>query len=107
MAVSPRAALAAIAGTLVSLGLAIVGWGGVSAFFSHPARVALTVVTLVLVVVSLLTGGNLSPGEREVRGNRWVLACFAVLGLLHAYVPPFTDRHEMGTLDGDATRWLG
>jgi protein-S-isoprenylcysteine O-methyltransferase Ste14 len=107
MAASPRLALTAIAGVLVSLGLAIVGWGGVGAFFSHPARVALVVATVALTAVALASGGNLSPGEREDRSNRWVLACFAVLGLLHAYVPALTDRTELWTLDGDATRWLG
>jgi protein-S-isoprenylcysteine O-methyltransferase Ste14 len=107
MATSPRLALAAIAGTVVSLGLAILGWGGVAAFSSHPARVALAVATLALAGVALLAGGNLSPGEREDRSNRWVLGCFAVLGLLHAYVPALTDRREIGALDGDAIRWLG
>ena len=76
-------ALAAIAGTVVSLGLAILGWGGVTAFFAHPARVAVAAVTLALTAVALGSSGNLSPGEREDLANRWVLACFLALGLLH------------------------
>jgi hypothetical protein len=31
---------------------------------------------------ALFSGGNLSPGEREDRANRWVLVAFALIGLL-------------------------
>jgi protein-S-isoprenylcysteine O-methyltransferase Ste14 len=57
--------------------------------------------------VALFSRGNLSPGEREDRGNRWVLAAFGVIGLLLAYLPAYTDRTDVWTLDGDAIRWLG
>jgi protein-S-isoprenylcysteine O-methyltransferase Ste14 len=104
---SPRLALFAVLGILVFIGLAVLGWGGVGAFFAHPARIALVVVTVALTVASLFSGGNISPGEREDRGNRWVLIVFTVLGLLGAYVPAWTDRMEVWTLDGDTMRWLG
>lgn len=104
---SPMTALFAILGILVFIGLAVLGWGGVGAFFAHPARIALVAVTVALTVASLFSGGNISPGEREDRGNRWVLAVFTVLGLLGAYVPAWTDRMEVWTLDGDTVRWLG
>ena len=35
-----------VAGTAAYLGLAILGWGGFAAFFSHPALIALAIVTL-------------------------------------------------------------
>ena len=60
-----------------------------------------------MVVVGLLSAGNLSPGEREDRSNRWVLAAFGVIGLLAAYLPALTDRLDFWTFDGDAVRWLG
>jgi protein-S-isoprenylcysteine O-methyltransferase Ste14 len=104
---SPRMVLFAVLGTVVYLGLAVLGWGGFGAFFAHPARTALVVITVGLTVASLFSGGNLSPGEREDRGNRWVLAAFAVLGLLGAYLPAWTDRMGAWTLDGDTVRWLG
>ena len=104
---SPRTVLVAVLGVLVYLGLAVLGWGGFAAFFAHPARTALVVITVVLTAAGLFSGGNLSPGEREDRGNRWVLAAFAVLGLLGAYVPAWTDRMGAWTLDGDTVRWLG
>ena len=103
---SPRTVLVAVLGVLVYLGLAVLGWGGL-AFFAHPARIALVVITVALTAASLFSAGNLSTGEREDRGNRWVLAAFAVLGLLGAYVPAWTDRMGAWTLDGDTVRWLG
>jgi protein-S-isoprenylcysteine O-methyltransferase Ste14 len=94
-------------GTAAYLGLAILGWGGWTAFFSHPARVALAVMLAVMAGVSLFARGNLSPGVREDRGNRWVLVAFTLIGLLDAYLPAYTDRTEVWTIDGDPVRWLG
>jgi protein-S-isoprenylcysteine O-methyltransferase Ste14 len=107
MTPTPRLAFGAVAATLAFLGLAILGWGGFAAFFSDPARIALTVVVFALTGVALLSPGNLSAGEREDRGNRWVLLAFALIGLMSAYLPALTDRKEFWTLDGDAVRWLG
>ena len=36
-----------VAGTAAYLGLAILGWGGFAAFFSHPALIALAIVFFV------------------------------------------------------------
>jgi len=96
-----------VAGTFVYLGLAVLGWGGPAAFFSHPALIALTVAALVMAGAALLAGGNLSTGVREDRGNRWVIAAFALIGLLDAWLPAYADRRELWTIDGDAVRWLG
>jgi hypothetical protein len=62
-----------LGGTAAYLGLAILGWGGWTAFFAQPARVALAVALIILAGVSLFAGGNLSPGVREDRGNRWMV----------------------------------
>jgi protein-S-isoprenylcysteine O-methyltransferase Ste14 len=102
-----RLVLLTLVGTLAYLGLAVLGRGGFVAFFSHPALAALTLVLFALSGAALFTKGNLSPGEREDRGNRWVLAAFAVIGLLAAYVPAYTDRMGFWTLDGDPVRWVG
>jgi protein-S-isoprenylcysteine O-methyltransferase Ste14 len=104
---TPRIALITVTATLAFLGLAVLGHGGFTAFFSHSALVAVAVITFVLAGVGLFSSGNLSPGEREDRGNRWVLIAFGVLGVLAAYLPAYTDRKGFWTLDGDAIRWLG
>jgi protein-S-isoprenylcysteine O-methyltransferase Ste14 len=92
--------------TAAYLGLAILGWGGAS-FFSNPARIVLTIVTLAMGLVAIFAGGNVSPGVREDRGNRWVIAVFAVIGLLDGFLPAYTDRINFWTIDADAIRWLG
>ena len=107
MTFTPKLVFMTVVGSLGYLGIAILGSGGFAAFFSHPALIALTIVGFVLTGVALFSSGNLSPGEREDRGNRWVLAAFGVIGLLMAYIPAYTDRMEFWTLDGDAVRWLG
>jgi protein-S-isoprenylcysteine O-methyltransferase Ste14 len=94
-------------GTAGYLGLAVLGYGGFAAFFSHPALIALVAVQCALAVAALFAGGNLSRGVTEDRGNRWVLAAFAVIGLLQGYLPAWTDRHNLWCLDGDTVRWLG
>ena len=94
-------------GACVYAGLAIFGWGGLRPFFSHPALIALVAVLLALSGVSFFAGGNLSPGVREARGNRWVIAVFVVIGFLNGYLPAYTDRKDLWTIDGDAIRWIG
>ena len=56
---------------------------------------------------AIFSAGNLSSGEREDRGNRWVIPVLGLIGLLAGYLPAYTDRHDFWTLDGDAVRWFG
>ncbi|WP_031360235.1 methyltransferase family protein [Caballeronia sordidicola] len=104
---TPKLAFASVSGVLLYLGLAVLGWGGFTAFFSHRALSVVAIVTLLLSVVTIFSRVNLSSGEREDRGNRWVIAALIILGLLQAYLPAYTDRKEFWTFDGDSLRWLG
>ena len=92
---------------LIYIGVAILAYGGFSPFFSEPALVALVVVSVILFAVSFFAGGNVSPGVREDRGNRWVLTVFGVLGLLAAWVPAYADPRGIWTMDGETMRWVG
>jgi protein-S-isoprenylcysteine O-methyltransferase Ste14 len=96
-----------IGATIACLGLAVLGRGGLAAFFSQPPLIALAITVFVLSGAALFSGGNLSSGERENRANRWVIIAFAVIGLLSAYLPAYTDRKEFWTIDGESIRWLG
>lgn len=93
--------------TVAYLGLAVLGRGGFAAFFSRPPLVALAAVLFMLSGAALFTQGNVSSGVREDRGNRWVLAAFAVIGLVAGFLPAFTDRTGFWTIDGEGVRWLG
>jgi protein-S-isoprenylcysteine O-methyltransferase Ste14 len=104
---TPKLAFASVSGVLLYLGLAVLGWGGFTAFFSHPALSVVAIVTLLLSVVTIFSRVNLSSGEREDRDNRWVILALIILGLLQAYLPAYTDRKGFWTFDGDSLRWLG
>ena len=88
------------------LGLAIWAYGS-SAFLSHPALVAVAISTFVFALIGLAAGGNISPGIREDRTNRWVLVPFTVISILAAFVPALTDRANLWTIDGETARWIG
>lgn len=104
---SPRLLLFAMASMLVALGLAFVGAGGMTAYFSNPARTAAAILTIVLWLAALFSDANLSPGEREDRSDRWVLVAFGVIGLLNAFLPAYTDRLDVWTFGGETIRWIG
>ena len=107
MRLTPKMAFTNMAATLVYLGLAVLGWGGFAAFFSHPALIAVTVATLLMAAASLFTTGNVSPGVCEDRSNRWVIAAFGLIGLLVACLPAYADRKGFWILDGEVIRWIG
>jgi protein-S-isoprenylcysteine O-methyltransferase Ste14 len=91
----------------IYLALAILGEGGLKAFFSRPALTAVAAATVLLVIVAYFAGGNVSSGVREDRGNRWVVGAFTIIGLLLGFLPAYTDRLGFWTIDGDTIRWLG
>jgi protein-S-isoprenylcysteine O-methyltransferase Ste14 len=87
--------------------LAVWGEGGFAIFFASPARTALIIVTFALMAAGAFTQGNISPGEKEDRGNRWVLPVFLVIGTLDGWLPAYSDRVGLLTFGGDGVRWAG
>ncbi|HEY2658354.1 MAG TPA: isoprenylcysteine carboxylmethyltransferase family protein [Caulobacteraceae bacterium] len=107
MKISPRLAAFSVFSVLIYLGIAVLGAGGFVRFFADPARAALAITTLVLAGASLFTAVNLSSGQREDRGNRWVLAALGVIGILSAYLPAYTERVGFWVLGGATVSWVG
>jgi protein-S-isoprenylcysteine O-methyltransferase Ste14 len=100
-------AITSAAAIIVYFVLAVVGEGGFAAFFSRPPLIAMTLVYFALSGAALLSAGNLSRGEREDRSNRWVIPVIGVIGLLSVCLPPYMDRRDIWTIDGDTFRWIG
>jgi protein-S-isoprenylcysteine O-methyltransferase Ste14 len=105
--IKSRRAVVMVLSIIAYLGLAIVGAGGPSRFFSYPPLIAISVVTVALGFASLFTEGHIGSGVREDRSNRWVVAALGVLGILDAYLPAYTDRIDFLTFGGEGVRWLG
>jgi protein-S-isoprenylcysteine O-methyltransferase Ste14 len=100
-------ALAALVSTAAYLALAVWGFGGLTSFLADPARIALIAVFVGLAITGMFSSGNISPGEREDRANRWVLPVLIGIGFFSAWLAPYTDRHDIWTMDGEAMRWTG
>jgi protein-S-isoprenylcysteine O-methyltransferase Ste14 len=105
--IKSRLAVFTVLSIIAYLGLAIVGAGGVSRFFSYPPLIAVSVVTIALGAASLFSEGHIGSGVREDRSNRWVVAALGVLGIIDAYLPAYTDRIDFLTFGGEGVRWLG
>jgi protein-S-isoprenylcysteine O-methyltransferase Ste14 len=105
--IKSRLAVSTVLSVIAYLGLAIVGAGGASRFFSYPPLIAVNVVTIALAVASLFSEGHVGSGVREDRSNRWVVAVLGVLGIIDAYLPAYTDRIDFLTFGGEGVRWLG
>jgi len=105
--INPKMAIASILSVAVYLGLAILGWGGVTPFFANDARCVLALFTVLLTIAGTFSSGNLNSGEREDRANRWVIAAFGIIGFVSAYLPAYTERIGFWTFGGDGVRWLG
>src|SRR5262245_17795511 len=105
----PKSSMILITAASVALyiGLAAFGWGGWSALMAHPARAAAVIATVIIAVAAMFTSGNISSGRREDTRNRWIFLPVLILGLLLAWLPAYTDRHEIWTIDGDAGRYTG
>jgi hypothetical protein len=59
MSILARLALVVV-DTAAYFSLAVLGWGGFAAFFSHPTLIALAVAVFVMAGASFFAGGNLS-----------------------------------------------
>jgi protein-S-isoprenylcysteine O-methyltransferase Ste14 len=88
-------------------GLAVVSWGDLPGLLDHPARLGAFAVIAIAAFVSLFSGINLGGCVRADAKERWMLAPLVILSLGIAVLPPFTDRREILTIDGDASRYCG
>ncbi len=92
---------------LFFFGLPILGWGSLSGLLANPLRAWAFLIVGVATVASLFTGINLAGCVRADSRHTWILAPFALIALLMAIVPAYDDRHDVATIDGDATRYVG
>src|SRR5262249_3272642 len=95
------------ASVVLYTGLAVWGCGGWAAFIAHLAGAGASVAMGLISVAAMFTSGNISSGRREDSKTRWIFLPFLVLGFVLAWLPAYTDRRDLWTIDGDAVRYLG
>jgi protein-S-isoprenylcysteine O-methyltransferase Ste14 len=104
----PLRVMAVLLSVAVWIGMAVLAYGGLAGFLANPARVGVLVVMLVLGIAAPFAGGNLSKGQQEDRGNRWVIPVLAAIALAQGWLPPWCDGHDVVCLGGGAAlRWIG
>ncbi len=91
----------------VYFGLAVWGYGDWREFIASPARAGALLVFAAASAAAMFTSGNISSGRREDTSNRWIFVPFMIVGLLLAWLPPYMDRREIWTIDGEVVRFLG
>src|SRR5207253_1461331 len=106
---SLRLVLVTSASTLLYFGLTVWGWGwdDWSGVFAHPARAGAFVATVVLSIAALFSGCSVTGGRREDRRNRWIFLPLLLISVGLGWLPPYTDRRNIASLDGDAVRYAG
>ncbi|MBX6316760.1 MAG: isoprenylcysteine carboxylmethyltransferase family protein [Isosphaeraceae bacterium] len=104
---SPAALLLMILSGVLFLGLAAWGWGSGSGLLAHPARAGACLVVVLATVAALFAGLNLSGFQRPGAHGYWLLVPIALITVALAWLPAYTDRRDLGTLDGDMVRYLG
>ena len=105
----PKWGLILITAVTVALYMALAawGWGGWSSLMAHPARAGAVVATVLISIVAVFSSGNISSGRREDTKNRWIFLPILVLGFALGWLPAYTDRREIWTIDGDVARYFG
>jgi protein-S-isoprenylcysteine O-methyltransferase Ste14 len=96
-----------LAATAVFVAVAVLAWGPWREFFASPARLGVVAASLVATVAACCSDINLSAGRREDRGSRWIFVPFALYSALLTWLPPYCDRRDILTLDGDTLRYAG
>lgn len=104
----PRIAIISTFALIAQIAVIILAWGDWNSFFAHPARRELVVALVLLTVVAWFSGSSgISSGKSASPQSKRILLWFMVLLLAMTIIPPYADRHDLWTIDGDATRYLG
>src|SRR5262249_23649227 len=88
------------------IGLAALGWGSLTGLLYHPARAGACLLVLLTSLAAGFTQANAGGLERARAQHRWLLLPALVVSILLVWLPPYTDRRQLWTIDGDAIRYL-
>jgi protein-S-isoprenylcysteine O-methyltransferase Ste14 len=104
---SPGVILITMLAIVLFFGLSAVCWGNLTGLVANPARAGAFAIIAIAAFISLFSGINLGGCVRADAKDRWMLAPLVVLSLGIAALPPYADRRDWLTIDGEFTRYLG
>lgn len=110
----PRYFLALLAGSVIFIGLPLLGWGlgDIPAFFENPARIAFVLVLFALQVFSLIynpqVGRNQENRKSDAPSSKLDLILIQIFSLAVVILAPFSDGRSIGILHVENTiRYIG
>ena len=110
----PRYFLALLAGSIIFIGLPLLGWGlgNLPAFFEDPARIAFVLVLFALQVFSLIynpqVGKNQENRKSDAPRSKLDLILIQIFSLAIVILAPFSDGRSIGVLNiEDTIRYIG
>lgn len=110
----PRYFLALLAGSIIFIGLPLLGWGlgNLPAFFENPARIAFVLVLFALQVFSLIynpqVGKNQENRKSGAPRSKLDLILIQVFSLAIVILAPLSDGRSIGVLNiEDTIRYVG
>ncbi len=110
----PRYFLALLAGSIIFIGLPLLGWGlgNLPAFFEDPARIAFVLVLFALQVFSLIynpqVGQTQENRKSDAPRSKLDLILIQIFSLAIVILAPFSDGRSIGVLNiEDTIRYVG
>src|SRR5206468_6101005 len=105
---SPQTVILSTVGVVVQFALMILAWGDWNTFFAHPARRWFVIGSILLLIVAWFSGtSGISTGKSFSPPSKRILVGFAAVLFAMILVAPYSDRHDLLTIDGDAVRYAG
>jgi protein-S-isoprenylcysteine O-methyltransferase Ste14 len=105
---SPRQLIGIPLNVLLFLYLMLMGWGSVQGFFSHPVRVGVVVLHLLMIPIMTFATSGRSRGLRSTQDWKPFFPLLVFHSLFTAFVMPYMDARNLFVLPGgDVTRWVG
>ena len=93
---------------LLFLLLMVMAWGSWGGFFSHPVRVSVVALHLIMIPVMTLSTSGRSKGLKHSADWKPFFPLLMFHSLFTAWVMPYKDARSIAVLPGgDVTRWAG
>jgi protein-S-isoprenylcysteine O-methyltransferase Ste14 len=110
----PRYFLALLAGSIIFIGLPLLGWGlgNLPAFFENPARIAYVLVLFALQIYSLIynpqVGQTQENRKSDAPRSKLDLILIQIFSLAVVILAPFSDGRSIGVLNVEnIVRYIG